>query len=748
MRDIAGKRKRLSFASSATSRRPVASPDGESGAVHARATWNSAFLPWVRFSERRLFSFGPSLCASPTRYDQLVAAFKARHKGRKDKEKRKVSEGLLLSLATVAHGGTAAVNRFLLAPFDQVKILRQVTPLPQSSPSPPSSLSSYSSASLSYSPSSSPPSSPSPSSPSPSSPSSSISPSVSRFSSSVTSPSLSSSSASSSRIVPSSSGGEVPSPRSSSLPCCSSSPASSSVSSASSQAAALASAKSSSTVNRGTPSPPASPASPTCPSAVRSSSLNSSSFSASSSSPRGACSGSAVHTPAAPSGGPSVSRFLFFSSFWWGCSAPVCASIAASSIRLALYQRTRLLFFSRGEETYTDTQRYLRQVGCMSLCAFAALAVCYPLDVAHTAACVLEGLSGEQQAKGGSFTSGFAETPPRGRWRLFSFHGDAERENARNRRRIRPLRVMFQLYRVGGTRSRGSNAEVCLARLSQRPRGRRKERPVGRKKTGRRVRKRGTNVSGLVQFNQGFRLLYSGFGLCVVTLVPFTFLTGFLHSKFHALLLSLHCGEACAAAAPAPRFVAERQEKRDEDKNEEGVCKSETRETEAREDRQDEEEGRRGRKARGEKGEREACEEQCGEKQCEGGEEKQERQELPRWREAATAAFAAGLCAQLATYPLDTLRRRQQYVAICRALSPTTAPVSPSSSAVSIHSTTRVSPFCHLFGFSRASRFFPKPCAGVFRGVGVLLARALPECAISVSVYSFLMGRLPSFAYH
>ncbi|CBZ55736.1 putative mitochondrial carrier domain-containing protein [Neospora caninum Liverpool] len=619
MRDIAGKRKRLSFASSATSRRPVASPDGESGAVHARATWNSAFLPWVRFSERRLFSFGPSLCASPTRYDQLVAAFKARHKGRKDKEKRKVSEGLLLSLATVAHGGTAAVNRFLLAPFDQVKILRQVTPLPQSSPSPPSSLSSYSSASLSYSPSSSPPSSPSPSSPSPSSPSSSISPSVSRFSSSVTSPSLSSSSASSSRIVPSSSGGEVPSPRSSSLPCCSSSPASSSVSSASSQAAALASAKSSSTVNRGTPSPPASPASPTCPSAVRSSSLNSSSFSASSSSPRGACSGSAVHTPAAPSGGPSVSRFLFFSSFWWGCSAPVCASIAASSIRLALYQRTRL-------------------------------GVC-------------------PSARSPRSPSAIRSTSP--------------------------------------TRPRA---------FSPRP-----------------------------------------FASCL-SLWPFR-----LPPPLQRIRLM--CGD--------PRAVhLSHREKRDEDKNEEGVCKSETRETEAREDRQDEEEGRRGRKARGEKGEREACEEQCGEKQCEGGEEKQERQELPRWREAATAAFAAGLCAQLATRcEGDTkgrkdeqvilrcmstamfrfflgCRRRQQYVAICRALSPTTAPVSPSSSAVSIHSTTRVSPFCHLFGFSRASRFFPKPCAGVFRGVGVLLARALPECAISVSVYSFLMGRLPSFAYH
>ncbi|KYF48734.1 mitochondrial carrier superfamily protein [Toxoplasma gondii ARI] len=702
---------------------------------HARRdSRNFAVLSAVCLEKRVPSSSSPSLCASPSRYEQLVTAFKARHTDKRDNKKKKISEGVLLSLAAVTHGGTAGISRLLLAPFDQVKILRQITPLPPSSSVSSSSSSPSSSSPSSSSPSSSPPSACS----SPSSPmSSSPVPSRSFASSSQSAP-----------PAPSSVGGVAIPASVQSERKCSSSPSSRCVSSSFSSSSSPPSAPSSSS-SAGSAALKSSPGVNLGSSLSASSSPSSSSFCVASSSPRTSSSlstasrstgsGTSGVTTGPSSAGVTVSRFLFVSSFWWGSSAAVYASIAASSIRLALYQRARLVFFSAGDDNYTGAQSWLRHVGCMSVCAFAALAVCYPLDVAHTAMCVLAAssrrssqvasslqqwpslnafASGQASAgreKGGScgvFRPFSSETPANGQHaamprqaaqerRTFLCGNATERKNARSRRRIRPLRLTWQLYRLGG-----------------------------------------------------FRLLYSGFGLCAATVLPFTLISGLLHTKFYALLLSVHCnaGETAQAKVDAPsdgEGSGPRQGDREvTTEKEESRERAERGEDAGRRERE-EEWGRAGREETREtvtgemKGRREAFG-----KPCEAEGEKEETPKAPRWREAATAAFAAGLCAQLATYPLDTIRRRQQYAAICRALSPpSTSSASPSCGA-SVHPPKRASRVCRLLGFPHLSRFFPKPSAGLWRGVGVVLARAGPECAISVSVYSFLMGNLPSLAYH
>ncbi|PFH37495.1 carrier superfamily protein [Besnoitia besnoiti] len=682
--------------------------------------------PWTTLA-------APAFCTtgSVSRYEQLVAAIKEKHKGRKTKEKRRISEGLLLFLAAVTHGGTAALSRLLLAPLDQEKIIRQL--------------------SLARLPSLSPSSSPW--SPSP------------QGSAVCASPFLVSESASPSSSAPVRARRPQSSSALSSGPPSSASPPSSSVS----FSAARARASAASSAPNSSVKPPSAPAG----ASIRPS--------------PSANSAAAFPTSGLPSASSlPPSRWLTVSSFWLGCSAPICAAIGGSWIRLALYQRTRL-FFTDGEETYSNAERFFRNMGCICFSAFVALAVCYPLDVAHTAMCVIAASarqSGRVISSLDAFSAFSATSAPQG----------ARREASVSflSRRFASAKKRLGAQLTGTVTTGSARAETVDGEARQRHASARAVSP--------------SHIVWRLYKQGGVRALYCGFGLCALTLVPFTLASAFLQLKFQSLLLSLQQQEG-AVAAHWPRLFASRNgdlplacdapkgDGRGADEEEEdarGLSREKERSPVADETATAGDQGAAPRR-RKTGGKRQAVRgdadetNRAGESASEDGrettyprgrggsafrqargeiahspqtdsferkrhEEREETLGSSRWKAAATAAFAAGLVAQLATYPLDSIRRRQQFATISSLLFPhgVAAPsrVQPPASPMSVHPPKPVSGFRRFFVVPSSRAWFSKPHGGLFRGAGVLLVRSVPECAIAVSVYSFLMSKMPSLAYH
>ncbi|PHJ23829.1 carrier superfamily protein [Cystoisospora suis] len=444
----------------------------------------------------------------------------------------------------------------------------------------------------------------------------------------------------------------------------------------------------------------------------------------------------------------SSSCFSRVCSYWWGCTAPAYAALGGSGVRLALYQRTRFLFFPEGEHAYEGSDRLWRTAGCLSLSACVSLVLFYPLDVAHTAISVSAGSFRGQDTFRLSLPSP-ATTGPTGE--VVNRGERAASSQIVDGKRKKPFRLLWALYKQGGVRT-----------------------------------------------------LYCGFGLCMISLLPFTTICSLLQPRLETLFSS-------SSSSPS-QF--ENQKTLDTTKS---ACSLDDEKKGSRRNREMTDIESRSRIDS-------PSHEQDVDSRIEQGGDKERKREnkedcYKEWTATVLAAFTSGLIAQLATYPLDTLRRRKQMEVVSSALlsvqreeetetqskckndrtqyrrthnlnlSPASSSSSspPSSSLRSCSSPTRPSTKSlfissgprKLFFFSNSSSssllrnllrfpsFFPSsssnflssrnlfffppsssPPRCLYRGAGVLLVKSLPECAVAVCLYSLFMTKLPSLVYH